>query len=348
MLIAELSIKLLADMSKDSPGTHSHDSDHNHHKDHDHGHSHSHSHGSSGHHHFHFDIDKDSTSRLTFVLLLNLGFAIFELGGALWTQSLSVFADAVHDFGDALALGFAIWMQYMALKKPDALFTYGYARRNVLSALALGSVLLISSAFVLKEALSRINDPAEPHGAGMLLLAILGFSVNAWAVLRMKDSRGVNQAMIRLHLIEDCLGWGAVLIGSLLIIAFKWYWVDPALAIIISLFILKNVYVTLQSSFDILLQRAPKGLTTSALTESLKDIPGLVEVHDLHLWTLDGEKHVVTLHAVHSVAANEQASLKEKIRERLGHLAPIHATIELEDCGEACNVNCEPHKPNKD
>ncbi len=307
--------------------------------------SHGHAHGTHGahghHHHFHGLEEGQATSALLFVLLLNLAFACIEVGGSYWTGSLSVFADALHDFGDVFALGFALWMARVAQQKPSATLTYGHARRNVFSALFLGAVLLLSSGFVIKEAIGRLQSPSEPYGLGMLLLSILGISVNGWAALRMRGHKGVNQEMIRLHLLEDCVGWACVLVGSIFIITLKWYWVDPVLAIALSGLILKNVVMNLRRTFSILSQAVPDGFSLNTLRTDLLKIEGLKNLHDLHFWTLDGEKHIVTLHAV--CDANASASLiKQKIRHHLSHIAPIHATIEIETETEVCEIDCLP------
>lgn len=167
-------------------------------------HKHSHHHSHSHHH---------GTKNISLAFFLNLGFCIIELIGGLLTNSVAILSDALHDFGDSVALGLAWVFQKKSEQKPDDKYTYGYRRFSLLSAIINSIILVAGSAFVLFESIKRIIEPAETNAKGMLLLAILGVAVNGVAILRLRKGGSVNERVVSLHLMEDVLGWVAVLIG---------------------------------------------------------------------------------------------------------------------------------------
>ena len=174
-------------------------------------HEHSHEgHSHSGHNHSH----GESTMNLGIAFFLNLGFAIIEIIGGLWTNSVAIISDAVHDFGDAFSIGVSFFLERFSEKKRTRTFTYGYKRFSTLGALINSIVLLVGSIFVFMETIPRLFHPAEVNYSGMMWLAIAGLAVNGFAALRLMKGNSISQRAVMLHLLEDVLGWLAVLIGD--------------------------------------------------------------------------------------------------------------------------------------
>lgn len=170
------------------------------------GHDHSH----TGHQHAH----GESTKNLGIAFFLNLGFAVIEIVGGIWTNSVAIISDAVHDFGDAFSIGVSYFLERYSRKKRTVTFTYGYKRFSTLGALINSIVLLVGSIFVFMETIPRLFHPAEVNYSGMMWLAVAGLVVNGFAALRLMKGNSISQRAVMLHLLEDVLGWVAVLIGS--------------------------------------------------------------------------------------------------------------------------------------
>lgn len=270
--------------------------------------------------------------RLQTALWLNIVFFIIELFGGIYTHSTAILSDALHDFGDVLALGFALYAQKLSLRPPDKQYSYGYGRFSLLGALVTTMVLVVGSFIILREAIPHLTDPPAVHSGGVWLLALLGVAVNGAAVLNLRKGKTMNERVAMLHLFEDVLGWVAVLVGASLMWAFGWYWVDPLLAVLIAGYILVSALRNLSKSLKVLLQAVPKGIDEAVVRLSLQQTDGVEDVFDLHLWSLDGEYVIGTVHLLVSVdmATSEIGPLKTLLREQLLDLGVNHCTIEVE------------------
>ncbi|WP_337878845.1 cation diffusion facilitator family transporter [Rheinheimera sp.] len=299
---------------------------------HDHsGHSHSHGHSHHGHHH------GSETGNIAVAFWLNFSFSIIELIGGLLTNSVAILADAMHDLGDSLAIAFAWAAAKVSGKAPNQRYSYGYRRWSLLSALVNSLILVLGSCWILYEAVPRLWDPVLPHAPGMMALAVLGVLVNGAAVLKLRLGKTQNEQVLTWHLLEDVFGWVAVLVGSLLIYLTGWAVIDPLLSIGFTLFILLNVWRNLRRTFGLFLQVSPDPALTQELEEKLQALNFVSEVHHLHLWSLDGEKHVLTAHLVLTVAEHpDLPGYKQQIRELLAPYRLQHTTIEFEFAAEAC------------
>ena len=180
-------------------------------------------HSHAGHNHSH----GDSAKNLGIAFFLNLGFAVIEIIGGVWTNSVAIISDAVHDFGDAFSIGVSFFLERYSKKRRTRTFTYGYKRFSTLGALINSIVLLVGSVFVFMETIPRLFHPAEVNYSGMMWLAIAGLAVNGFAALRLMKGNSISQRAVMLHLLEDVLGWLAVLVGSLVIRYTGWYFIDP-------------------------------------------------------------------------------------------------------------------------
>lgn len=298
-------------------------------------HDHSHSHGH--HHHHHHD---HSAGNISAAFWLNTVFALIEVAGGLYTNSVAILSDALHDFGDSLSLGLSWYFQKKSKQKRDASFSYGYRRFSLLGAIINSLVLVIGSIFILREAIGRLAEPQTPDTKGMLLLAVMGIVVNGAAMLRLQKGKSLNEQVVSLHFMEDVLGWTAVLIGSIVMMFFDVPILDPILSVGISVFILFNVYKNIRSLLRILLQGVPENVDEVAIKKKLMTIPGVEGVHDIHAWSMDGQYNILTLHLVvnNTVTFQETEKIKGEARHCLEHLHLNHITIETEQLQAHCQL----------
>ncbi|EJF54275.1 cation diffusion facilitator family transporter [Saprospira grandis DSM 2844] len=300
-----------------------------------------HHHGGCGHghhHHHHHHGDSENMGR---AFLINFSFAILELFGGFWTNSVAILSDALHDFGDSLALGIAWGLERYADKGRTKKYSFGHKRYSVLGALITASILVLGSLGILWAAIARFMAPEPSNGLGMLGFAILGMLVNGWAVFSLKGSDSLNAKAVRLHLLEDVMGWLIVFIGSLGIYFFEWYWLDPLMSIVLALYILYNVSKTLGQTFEIFLQATPANIDTDEIKAFLLAEPAILDLHDLHLWTMDGQSHIFSVHLVVDKAHQQLADLlpiKAKLEAGLKEKGLSHVTLAFELEGSPCSL----------
>ena len=291
-----------------------------------------------GHHHHHHASEQSSEKRIALAFFLNLFFSIIEFIGGILTQSTAIMADAVHDLGDSLSIGTAWVLQRLGRRSANYTFTYGYRRLSLLGAALNGLILLAGSAWVLSEAFNRLNNPIMPVTEGMFLLAILGVCVNGYAAYRLSKGKTLNERVLNWHLIEDVLGWCAVLILSIVLHFFHWPILDPLLSIAFTLFILVNVARMLWSTAKLFFQAVPDTQLLHDVRQTLLSLPGTQAVHHLHLWSLDGEKHVLTAHIVvqADTSITDYQNIKADLKIALAQFNLSHTTIEIELSQENC------------
>ena len=281
------------------------------------------------------------TKDLKVIFFLNLTFAFIELAGGILTNSIAIISDAIHDFGDATAIGSAWYFEKLGRKGRDARHTYGYRRYTIVGAIINAIVLVAGSIFVVQEAISRLASPQEVHADGMIGLAMLGLLVNGFAFKYMHAGQSVNKGVLRLHLLEDVLGWLVVLIGALVIKFTGWYLLDPILSIGIAVFILWNAVKRLRQSLAILVQGVPPSIDVDDLASHIKAFDFVEDVHDTHVWSLDGERHIMTTHIVldRSYPLADLALFKDRLRKVLESLGIGHLTVEFETSDEDCELD---------
>jgi len=293
----------------------------NHHTHHDH------------HHHDHTDVTNIKTA-----FLLNLFFTVIEIIGGFLTNSIAILSDAIHDFGDCLSLGLAWYFQKVAKKRSDSSYSYGYKRFSLLGAIINSIVLVTGSVLILTVAIPRIIHPVAADTQGMFWLAILGVLVNGAAVFRLKKGKSINERVVSLHLLEDVLGWLAILVGSIVMHFFDVPVLDPIMSVGIACFVLFNVFRNLKQSMRIILQGIPYEVDITDVSTHLLRFEGVESIHDLHVWSVDGTYNVLTVHIVLNSALEMEklAELKAEIRDSLQEEGIQHATIEFETSNEHC------------
>ena len=287
------------------------------------------------HHH-----DEHGTSNIKVAFFLNLAFTIIELVGGLITNSVAILSDALHDLGDSLGLASSWYFQKISSRQRDQKFSFGYRRFSLLGALINSLMLIVGSVFILQEAIPRLLEPETVDTQGMLIFAIIGVAVNGLAFLRLHRGHSLNEKAVALHLLEDVLGWVAVLIGSIVIHFFNIPIIDPILSLAITLFILFNIIKNLRRSFRVILQGVPSDINIKEVEAKINELPEVDEVHDIHIWTLDGEFHVITLHVVlkQNFTAEHFINTKNKVRQLLNDYGLDHSTIEMEHYTEKCEL----------
>ena len=291
------------------------------------------------HSHPHPDHDRIQKN-FTLAFWLNTGFAILEIGGGLYTNSVAILSDALHDFGDSLSLGLAFYFQRKSLKKRDDYFSYGYKRFSLLGAFINSLILIIGSIFIVQEAVHRLARPEQADAKGMLALAFVGIVVNAIAMFRLRSGGSINERVVALHFLEDVLGWVAVLIGSVVMLFADVPILDPVLSILIAGFILFNVYKNLRQAFRIILQGIPDNVDMEVIGKKIKSLPGITGIHDVHMWSMDGHYNIMTLHVVvkPTTPLADLEGLKREVRLQLQHLNIQHLTIETEFEDQGCEL----------
>ena len=298
---------------------------------------HHHHHHSPLHHHHQGHGD---ASNIKVAFFLNLTFTIIEIVGGIFTNSLAILSDALHDLGDSLTLGLAWYFQNLSKKGRDQSFSYGYRRFSLLGAIINSVVLIVGSIFILIEAIPRVINPEPVDAKGMIWLAILGVIVNGAAVLQLRKGTSINERVVSLHLLEDVLGWIAVLIASIVMLYFDVPLLDPILSMCIAAFILFNAYKGIKESFSIILQGVPQNVSIKDLEKELLKMDHVMEVHDLHVWSMDGEYNILTLHLVVPDGSQQAqiAEVRQKTRHLLEHENIEHVTIEVHTESEACKL----------
>ena len=265
--------------------------------------------------------------------ILNLSFSVFEFVGGVATGSIAILSDALHDLGDAAGIGISWILERKSTQAPDERHTYGYGRYSVIGSFITTVILLIGSAVMIGNAVHRLVRPVPINYDGMILFAVVGVCVNFCAAYFTRGGESLNQRAVNLHMLEDVLGWAVVLAGAFVMRMTNLAVLDPVMSIGVSCFILINALKNLREILDIFLEKVPCGIEIEEITQHLRHIDGVIDVHHLHLWSMDGRNHCATMHIV---AEGETHDIKDKVREELREHGIGHATLELERKGEVC------------
>ena len=277
---------------------------------------------------------------ILFAFILNLSFSIFEFIGGIFTGSVAILSDSIHDLGDALSIGISFFLEKKSKKKPDNKYTYGYIRYSVLGGLITTVILLVGSILVIYNAIGRIINPVEVNYKGMIIFAIIGLVTNFIAAYLTKEGDSINQKSVNLHMLEDVLGWAIVLIGAIIMNFTDIKIIDPIMSIGVALFILINTFKNLKQILDLFLEKTPPNIDIEHLKKHLQEIDEVDDIHHIHVWSIDGFNNYATMHIV--TKSNNLKKIKEEIRDELKEHGICHAILETED--EACqDVECNPN-----
>ena len=275
-------------------------------------------------------------------LILNIFFTCIEFIGGLYTNSVAILSDAIHDLGDSIAIGASLLLEKYSDKGRTSTFSYGKRRFSTLAAFITSLVLLVGSVVILVEAVPRFFTIEPVKTSGMIWLALAGILFNGAAVVRLRSGNqgSLNQRAVMLHLMEDVLGWIAVLAGAIIMYFTKWYWIDPLLSAAIALFIFYNACRNIISALAIFLQATPASVNEQAIISNLKSLPDVVGVHDVHCWTIDGEKNILSLHLVvkKSMDISRLQGLLQKAKDIISAENVQHPTIQVETDDTPCEL----------
>ena len=299
-----------------------------------------HSHGHQGDH----DHAHDAGERRLLVALLILGcFTVVEAVGGYFANSIALLAEAAHMLADSASLGLALVAMRWGRRPPDDRRTYGHRRYQPLAAFINGQALLLLTIWVVYEAIQRLMSLPRVNGQWMLAIAVIGGIANLAAFCVLCGARSLNERGARAHVLSDLLGSGAATVAALLILLEGWTVVDPLLSLLVSALILRSAWALTRESADVLLQSVPPGFDVKHIeAELIGHVPGVIEVHHVHVWSMTGERPTITLHACVAPGAQGYGVprlIHERLRERL---QVEHTTVQIEEPDSCDTPTCGP------
>ncbi|TVY03277.1 cation diffusion facilitator family transporter [Cohnella terricola] len=307
---------------------------------HAHGHSHGHSHGHDHHHHGlgghnHHDSNRAGNKKgLTIALVITAGIMVLEFAGGLLTNSLALLSDSGHMLSDASSLALSLVAFWFAARPASPNKTYGFYRFEILAALFNGVTLFVIAGFIMREALHRFSSPPEVSSLSMILIATVGLIANllsALALIRKGDVKNnLNLRSAYLHVLGDALGSVGAIAAGLLMLAFGWYIADPIISVLVSLLILRSAWGVIKHTVHILMEGTPMTVDQDAVISTLIRIEGVVDVHDLHIWTITSGLDSLSCHLLIEDKADHQAILQQAIKLIEDEFKIQHATIQIE------------------
>ncbi|MGB5545254.1 MAG: cation diffusion facilitator family transporter [Polyangiales bacterium] len=299
------------------------------------------------HHHHHGAADEveGNRRRLTMALVLTATYMVAEIVGGLAANSLALLADAGHMFSDAAALGLSLVAVMLAQRPATQQRTYGFHRAEILAALINGAALLALSVLIAREAWERLAAPPEVHGGLMLAVASGGLAINLANLLILSGGResNLNVRGAWLHVMADTLGSVGAISAGAAIYFFGWSWADPAASFVIATLVLYSAWGLVRETLDVLMEGVPKGISIADITATLKELPGVLDAHDLHVWSLTSGRNIATAHLIIEEDADHQAIIDVANRTLASRFSIRHATIQVEHDELASHCNpCSP------
>lgn len=284
-----------------------------------------------GHHHDHSHAGGNLAERNTkIVFFLNAGFAVAEFIFGFLFSSYALLSDAVHDTGDALSIGLAWILQKVSTKEADAEYTFGYKRFSPLGALITAMVLMLGSLFMIISSIPVLFNPTPVNYQGVFWMAIIALFIKGYAMYLMGQGSSKNEEMLNLHMLEDILGWIAVLVMSILLHFTDWYILDPIVSILIALYILYETVPRFRQTLKIFMETSPDGLDLEQLGQDILELDQVTNLSHLHVWTFDAEENMANVTvSVRSSRMEVHHQIKAAIREMLFPYNITHSTIEI-------------------
>jgi cobalt-zinc-cadmium efflux system protein len=282
-----------------------------------------------------------ASRNIKLAFFLNLGFTILEIVGGIYTNSIAIVSDAVHDLGDTLSLGSSWYLQNKSEKKPDNKYSYGYRRFSLLGAFINSVVLLAGSSYVVYQAIQRIQSPEPSDATGMMVFALIGLAVNGYAAYKLSHGNSMNEKVMSWHMIEDVLGWAAILIAAIILYFYDNLYIDPILSLLITAYILFNVFKRFKETVYLFLQGVPADIDLETIKKQILELDHISAIHHTHIWSQDGEHHVFTTHLrVQNITAlDELVQIKNQVKKQLKSYDFEHVTIELDLDETDCSVD---------
>lgn len=286
----------------------------------------------SDHKEIHDHKAHQSGKNIKVAFFLNLAFTIIEIFGGLLTNSIAILSDALHDLGDSISLGLAWYLEKYAEKGPDSSFSYGYGRFSLLGALISSLVLVAGSVVILSQAIPRLIHSQEVHPEGMLGFAILGIIVNGVAAIRLRKGSTLNEKVASWHLLEDVLGWVAVLIVSIVLLIKDLPILDPMLSLVITAFVLYNVSKNLRKILRVFLQGVPNEFSIKEIEEELSNLSDVEDACHTHIWSLEGQRNLLSIHLIvkDEISRERIIEIKAEVTRRMEEKGIDHVTVQVD------------------
>lgn len=286
------------------------------------------------HSHLHNNTSETSEKNLFITIALNIFITVVQIIGGIISGSLSLISDAMHNFSDAVAIVVTFVALRLSKKPKTPKYTFGLKRAEIIAAVVNASTLIIISFFLIREAVERLYNPNEIAGGLMLVVAIFGFIPNVIGAILLKkgSEKNINIRTAYFHLLSDAVSSIAIIIGAVFIIYFKVYWIDPILTILIAVYILYQTYKILKESVDILMMSNPEGINLNDIKILVERIPGVNNIHHVHLWKLnDNETHFEAHIDVDDITVKETSEIQKQIEIMLHDKYEItHTTLQFE------------------
>ena len=293
------------------------------------------------HTHDHARARSGNRRRLTLTLLLVSCYMIVEFVGGLIANSLALLADAGHMLSDSGALVLTLFALWLAERPPTAKRTYGYYRAEILAALANGAVLIAASIYILVEAFHRLHSPPEVMSTTMLAVATGGFLVNVaslW-ILQGGQNENLNIRGAWLHVLTDALGSVGAIVAGILIAGFGWHRADPAISALIGLLVMYSAWRLVAEATSVLMENAPRGINVDAVLRAMEEVPEVLNVHDLHVWTITSGLDSLSAHVIVEKQQSHGRVLDAVRRMLRARFGIDHITIQIEP------PDFEEHRP---
>ncbi|WP_102347665.1 cation diffusion facilitator family transporter [Bacillus sp. Marseille-P3661] len=301
---------------------------HHHHHGHGH-HDHDHHHG-----HHHGPTREGNKKGLTMALLITSCIMLLEFFGGLITNSLALLSDSGHMLSDASSLALSLVAMWFATKPASPNKTYGFYRFEILAALFNGVTLFLIAGFIVWEAYERFLDPPTVASGTMMLIASIGLFANllsAWALISQGDVKdNVNIRSAYLHVLGDALGSVGAIVAGLVMFYFEWYLADPIISVVVALLILKSAWGVIKHTIHILMEGTPMTIDQQEVEKTLTQIPGVINIHDLHIWTITSGLDSLSCHILIEDDKDSQVILQEAIYKIEDHFKIKHTTIQVE------------------
>ena len=279
-------------------------------------------------------------------LVVTLAIALLELGGGLFAGSLALLSDSAHVFMDAFALGIVVLAAAGATRPATARRTFGFGRLETLAALANAAFLFGITVLIVISAIHRFAAPELPKSGTTLAVAVVAFALNLGIGMTLfrKARRNINVRAAFFHVVSDALGALAVVVGGVAMLLTGQAWIDPAISLLISALIVAGVFRIVREAADVLLESAPEHASIGAVRERIRDLSGVVDVHDLHVWTLGSESHALSAHVLLNDARISEASallrqIDARMRSEFG-IGHVTLQFECENCAEDDRIVC--------
>lgn len=283
------------------------------------------------HSHDHFALI--DTKLIRYTLYLNLGFAIFELILALYTNSIALFSTTIHDFGDSAILLSTIFIEQFSLKGRNKRFTYGYRRFSLIGAIVNTVILLLGSFVILNSAIGRLVTPEVVKVDVLMYVGIIGIVVNMLGVRKLAQNTSPVHNALKVNLQIDVYNWIALFVSAIIINIFDLIAIDAYLSIVISGIMIVSAIKQLKGIFLIIMQSVPKNVDLEKIETVIISFDQVIDCHDLHIWSLDGDDYIASFHVVvtNETTLIELMDLKENIKLELEKHQINHATIEVDN-----------------